>query len=92
MVACLNELGGHRLNPTVEGDQIPWVETLPDHCRETNTHTRIHSLSIVYGKPTKVPQKMKVTLFKVFKVVSAILGRNINYLIHLIFPHDPLAA
>ena len=26
------------------------------------------------------------------KVVSAILGRNINYHIHLIFPHDPLAA
>jgi hypothetical protein len=28
----------------------------------------------------------------VLKVVSAILGRNINDLIHLIFPHDPLAA
>ena len=26
------------------------------------------------------------------KVVSAILGRNINDYIHLIFPHDPLAA
>ena len=26
------------------------------------------------------------------KVDSAILGRNINYPIHLIFPHDPLAA
>ena len=26
------------------------------------------------------------------KVVSAMLGRNINDHIHLIFPHDPLAA
>ena len=28
----------------------------------------------------------------VLKVVSVILGRNINDGIHLIFPHDPLAA
>ena len=30
--------------------------------------------------------------FVSLKVVSAILGRNINDHIHLIFPHDPLAA
>ena len=31
-------------------------------------------------------------MFILLKVVSAILGRDINDHVHLIFPHDPLAA
>ena len=45
-----------------------------------------------WGKQSVIQKNILNAQYVFLKVVSAILVRNINYHINLIFPRDPLAA
>ena len=78
---------------TPTGNQSTSDQPILDLRRAQESLIRRYNSNSARDPPTELLAfRVSYLRFRPLKVVSAILGRNINDHIHLIFPHDPLAG